>query len=572
MATLIYNENNFVRWDKTACLEYTITSLIDYSNVIVTVTSETNDYTEAFTLEEEGSNTIKVPCDGIYKICAVAEDFLDDQSVVLDAINSTVSITNIGQLNPDVDPDEAQLWRVTMDGGVNSYWATIYGGSDPNANWAAPPASYQSALNTIQSWLNANGGGSVEIVAPGDTSVLIPWLPIDNEDYQLIITSLAGRFVTEVVTAQDADTRPVFHYPDVDCLLGWDLTPTASEYRSYVSLGQLANGVDSRLDYVRLINGVNIYQSTISGGTDPNNDWSNPPVSYQDTLDFLNNYAAANGTGTFYIIEPGTQPLPWVPVDNTNWQLALESPAFNLQILDVRNTQSPEISTETVAIQLESSTFLTWLCGLTLDGTQVLDRKYDLSDPDDYQQALTDIRNYLAANGGGQVIENETSNFPFFVVFENCPTSQQLTMCDPVASVEECDYIYELCQTYECITRLMTNWLCQDPCLDPCDNDYMDSKEAREKAIELSTLFFHALMPLITQDRLWYFGNWDVSEERTCHVNNIKDLFQKICSFLKTCGFDCYDPCAGCNDDYPCDPCSGTTSYAGTNKPCTGCS
>jgi hypothetical protein len=443
MPTLIYNSNNYVKWDKTECDNYTITSLIDYSILDVTITDLTpasaqSPWTETFVLEPGANNSIVLPGDGVFQICATARTALPANTCQMTTLNYVQSVINIGQLDSDPDADEAQLWMVAMANGGTIYQNVNYGGADPNAHFGTPPTSYQPAITVIQNWLTANGGGVVEIVQPGATPVNAPWVAVDNEDYQLIILHPTDSVIT-VVTAQSEFVRPVFHYPDIDCVTIW-----------------VGNGC--------------------------NRDW---------------------------------------------------------------------------------------LVSLTIDGVEILDRPYNNTDPDDAELAAERIRLWLSQNGGGQVINDPEAGL--FVVFENCVQSAIATLGDLVPSPTECNYIYEFCDLYSCISRLMNRWMCPDPCTqDPCSKDNMTYQEARQKAIELSTMFFHALMPLVSQERLWHLGNWDVSIDRTCDVNNILDLYKRLRDYVKSCGFDCGPKCKPCE---PCGPCAdGNRSYSSTSpNPCSSC-
>lgn len=431
MPTLIYNQNSFVRWDKTECDLYTITNIVNYSAVDVTITDLTGDYTESFTLEIGGSNSITLPGDGVFKICAIAKELLPDNQYTLQNFTFKASVVNIGAM---AAAGESRILQVSMTTGGIIYNSTANGGPDPDNNWTTPPTSYQSVITVIQAWLDANGGGEVRIIAPGDQPYT--WLPIDPDDYQLVIIALGGDSISQVITAQSAEISPVYHDGDVDCLNTWQ--------------GQLPES------------GVVV------------------------------------------------------------------SVLFNDE--------------------------------------EVLSQPWDTTTEEGIAGFISDIQAWLAVNGGGQVLPDGQE---FIVVFEQCLQSQVITMGNLVPSVEECDYIYELCDTFACITRLVNKWLCKDPCPKPnCQEDTLDYEEARRRAIDLSTLFFHALMPLVSVDRLWYLGNWDVNEDRTCNVNNIIELFSKLRAYVKQCGFDCCNPCGDCGGCGDCSGCGGGGYNNTSPNPC----
>ena len=437
MPTLIYNNNSYVRWDKTDCDNYTITNTTDYSAVDVVITDLVSEWKEEYTLEIGDSVEVIVPGDGVYKICAVAAVGGPQDEVVSTPISYTQSLVNIGQLMSDPDADEAQMWQVNVVGVGPIYWATLYGGPDPTYSWVNPPSSYLGLIIQLQTWLNNNGGGFVDIIPPGQTSPSFPWVAQDPEDYQLAFLSIGGFQIEDVVTAQDITTRPVFHQPDIDCVSSWA----------------------------------------------PDLEGLDPPREYA----------------------------------------------------------------------------ISWL----LDGQNILTEPVFIGDQAGVDNLFAIVQQYLDANGGGGIIDRET----LFFVFENCSTPGPLTLANVLPSDEECDYIYEFCDTYACITRLMTQWLC-NPCPDKCDPNYVEATDARQRAIELSTLFFHALMPLVAQDRLWYLGNWAVNDNRTCNVNEIVGLYTELRDFLKQCGFNCCNPCKSHNGCADCDPLD--SKYPTTNSDC-GC-
>jgi hypothetical protein len=439
MPTLIYNENSYVRWDKTECDNYTITNLLDYSAVNVVMTDLTSDWKEEFVLQVGDANEVVVPGDGVYKICAVAEVGGEVDPFTANPLSYTQSLVNIGQLNAQPDADEAQMIQINVVGVGPIYWSSLYGGTDTPYTWVNPPSSYAGLIALLNAWLTANGGGWADIIAPGQTSPNFPWVEVDNEDYQLAFISLAGFELENVITAQDQDTSPVFHQPDIDCVTSWA-----------------------------------------------------PDL---ENLDPVRNYAVS-----------------WI-----------------------------------------------------LDGENIIPNPIDVSTPEGVDLLFATVQQWLDANGGGGIINRENLWF----VFENCATPGPLTLANVLPSEEECDYIYEFCDTYACITRLMTQWLC-NPCPDKCDPNYVDSVDARNRAIELSTLFFHALMPLVAQDRMWYLGNWNVNDNRTCNVNEIVDLYKHLREFLKSCGFNCCDPCkSGCKCS-KCDPLNSKYPVNNSNSDC-GC-
>lgn len=440
MPTLIYNNNTYVKWEKTDCFNYTITNLLNYGAVEVVIRDLTSDFTKEFTLQEEESVEVVLPYDGVYEICAVflASSVVDEY--IAQPTSFTQSVVNMGLM---IGQDDARILRIDVVGVGTIYQSTADGGSDPDNNWTSPPTSYQSVLNVVNAWLASNGGGGAAIIPPNTPNPLFPWV-VNPDNWLFFFYSQLGYEIEVVVTEQQfppgTPQSNVFHFPDIDCIVNW-----AAEIENLV-----------------------------------------PEREYATSL--------------------------------------------------------------------------------ILDGVNVLTEPVFIGDEDGVQNFFDIITTYLNSTGGGGIIDTNDGNL--WWVFENCATPGALTLANLNPTERECDYIYEFCDTYACITRLMQQWLC-NPCPDPCDPDYVDSKSARDRAIELSTLFFHALMPIVAQDRMWYLGNWAVNDQRVCNVNEIIDLYKELRDFLKSCGFDCCNPCkpdCGCG---PCDPPSG--NYPVTGKNDCGC-
>lgn len=425
MPTLISNENYAIRWDKTDCDQYTITNLSDQYNANVTITDETGTYTETFNLGPSGTNTIVLPGDGVFKLCAYLFD-IPINPEELQTVNGRLSIVNI----PIVTTVDLSLISA-------SFYDTSYFTLTPTSGtFLSPPTSYQNFIDGLQLYVTANGGGTVTMLEPGDS---LPNVPADPLAYQL------------VVQAND------LWLASINC--------------SYPP-GLLENTFDANLYCI-----------------------------YEYTL-----------------------------IENKPY----------ISSLVVNNVEI--VPTETV---------------------------FDLSTTTGAASAQTIINTALSTNG------YSVCGVLSLAIYYTNPSPETNCTAVEVTAVElgpgqtECDYIYEFCDLYACLSRLMNRWLCQDPCADKCTAAGESYEEARKKAVELSTMFFHALMPLVTTDRLWYLGNWNISDQRLCNVNNILELYKKMRDYVKNCGFDCGCGCPdNCSD---CQPCNGYSYVPSPSNPSTPC-
>ena len=351
MATILSNSNFYVRWDKTDCDNYTITNLLSYATVDVTISDELSDWEESFSLEFNGENTIILPADGVYKICATSSaDAFNDIYTAQPALTLSNSVVNIG---PMTGAGDAFISRIRVVGQGNIYQ------SDPpplqDNDWSNPPSSYSNVGIAVNNWLAANGGGFFEIIAPGQQSATFPWVPVDATNYQVAFFSQNNYEIEYIGTTQWNDVSvptQFLHFPDVDCIVSWA----------------------------------------------PDLENLDPPREY--VISF---------------------------------------------ILDGQN-----ILTEPVFIGDQAG----------------IDNFFDI------------VQTWLNENGGGIILDRENLWF----VFDNCATPGALTLANVLPSNEQCDYIYELCDTYACIARLVQQWLC-NPCPDKCDPNYVEAKEARQRAI-----------------------------------------------------------------------------------------
>ena len=442
MATLIYNSNENIKWEKTACNNYTITNLSVYSPQDVTITDLTGTYTESFSLDPSASNSIILPGDGVYKICSTQLLSVPSDTYTVDSVQYTTSVVNLGPMLQGIDPlgsDITRVLSVTTNIAGLVYESPTIGGTDPENTFQTNITPLVTVLQSVPNVIDAI------VLAPNDSS-LAPIFPADPVNYQLIYITSNGDSITNV-NVQVLGLGPDVLTPEVSC------------------------------------------------------------IQYFDTYN--------TGEGT-------------------------------------------------------------WIYELYVLTTNILDRPYNLSDAVDQQAFLDYVQSWLDDNGGGFIANGPRDNYQ---IYGACFDLGNISFATLIPGEQVCDYIYEFCALYACITTLMRRWLCMDPCTPTaaCDDKSLSYEDARRRAIEMSTLFFHALMPVVAQDRIWYFGNWDVTDSRTTNINTIVDLFQKLKDYTSKCGFGCYcDDCVSSNC-YDCTPCSGnsytqvnTTNSSTTNSPC-GC-
>ncbi len=426
MPTLISNENYAIRWDKTDCNQYTITNLSSVYNANVVVTDETGTYTETFNLVPDGSNTIVLPGDGVFKLCAYAFDIpLNPEE--LETTNGRLSVLTIPTITTS---------------GLNLISASFYDNTGYSTFIPTPglfnsvPASYQDFVDDLQAYVTANGGGVVTMLAPGSS---LPNVPVNNAAYQL------------VVQAND------------------------------------------------------VYLVSVNGNY--------PPGMLETTIE-ADLYCAYE-----YIFDENKQYVSSLIIDG-------------IEVVPVNSLWNMSTVQGTTDAETIINTFL------GNDGFAVAE--------------LLSLKIYRT-NPSAEIVCDDIT----------------LTVVELGPGETQCDYIYEFCDMYACLSRLMNRWLCQDPCADKCTAAGESYEEARRKAVELSTMFFHALMPLVTTDRLWYLGNWDISDQRLCNVNNILELYKKMRDYVKNCGFDCGCGCPdNCGD---CQPCNGYSYAPSPSNPSTPC-
>lgn len=430
MPTLISNENYAIRWDKTDCNNYTITNLSNKYNAHVTITDKTGTWVEVFDLLPLGSNTVLLPGDGVFEICA----YLFDVPIDIEPVERTLPYVSYA-LVPDVPGMIAKEIKMISPSGVIT---TISLNFPAGFNF---PLQSSNILADIQTYLNANGGGFVYLLNPGDTEI------------------------PGVIT------------------------------------------IDNDLDKYKIV------------------------IQANNTL--IYSYTYENGSGL---------------ISTKSYQFC----SFFYEI--------PESSP--------------YIFSLVISGNEIIpvNTFYNMSVQEDIDALIDLIQNNIGPN------DNVAASLLQLSINISSEVGNDEPIICPIVTLEsgkfgpgetQCDYIYEFCDLYACLSRLMNRWLCQDPCADKCTAAGESYEEARRKAVELSTMFFHALMPLVTTDRLWYFGNWDISDQRLCNVNNIFELYKKMRDYVKNCGFDCGCGCPdNCGD---CQPCNGYSYAPSPSNPSTPC-
>lgn len=187
MATLIYNSNENIKWEKTACNNYTITNLSVYSPQDVTITDLTGTYTESFSLDPSASNSIILPGDGVYKICSTQLLSVPSDTYTVDSVQYTTSVVNLGPMPQGVDPlgsDITRVLSVTTNIAGLVYESPTIGGTDPENTFQTNITPLVTVLQSVPNVIDAI------VLAPNDSS-LAPIFPADPVNYQLIyITNL----------------------------------------------------------------------------------------------------------------------------------------------------------------------------------------------------------------------------------------------------------------------------------------------------------------------------------------------------------------------------------------------
>jgi hypothetical protein len=294
-------------------------------------------------------------------------------------------------------------------------------------------------------------------------------------------------------------------------------------------------------------------------------DFSSPPASYAALLIAIQVYINANGGGTVYMLEPGVG-NDRVPAIVGFYQLVSETVNVDLYTIVYSNGGddfSQFCSSDFTAINPTRP----WVFSCTIGGTEVLTEPWDLSTQAGCDFAVSEITTFFGTPPAGFATASPVGIY-ININREDC-SEVVLQLGNYGAGPDQCDYIYEFCALYACLSRLMNKWLCQDPCANECSPVADSREEARRKAVDLSTMFFHGLMPLVSQERMWHLGNWNVSTDRTCNINNILLLFERMRSYVANCGFDCGCGCG--NPCEPCDPCDGQSYQSSLSNPTTPC-
>ena len=300
------------------------------------------------------------------------------------------------------------------------------------------------------------------------------------------------------------------------------------------------------------------------------------------------------GTGNYEIVAAGATPtlFPAFGVDAANWRIFIISPppTFNpsssTNYFRVENPSgtprdiNPTIyKTHGFANYTGANQYLTSFTIGTISTTDLLagptapfQSRYDLQGNAELPLFQSHLATYLATYGINGIVFNDdlsfdaatdgVADFVFAIEGDDRDISivySSLTIRTNI--IKWCDYIYELCSLHTCILKKLRDLLCAecDPCKNNCDQDVINkAKKAKDDVLYLSTLFFHGLIPLITEDRLSYMGDLVIDQNRIECSMRIKELYEKLVAYAKRCG-----ECEECDADCDCDP--------STTTPCNNC-
>lgn len=294
-----------------------------------------------------------------------------------------------------------------------------------------------------------------------------------------------------------------------------------------------------------------------------------------DTTNQANLIAALNtalGAGNHELVPPGVIPTAqFAPIgpDPDNWRLIMSHPTEVGDFIQTNGTplgrtrwEDPEFFCRFQIANYTGSN--NWLISLRIEGVNVMEAplspfwtRYDMTNGDSRAAFNSHIAQYMYNTYGfGLAIEDS----PFVIIIPDqelcCPDIEGVTYADltiNLTPVVWCDYLYELCAIYTCIISKLRDLVCSD--CDPCKNDCSEElnlkkKKARQDLMYINALFMHALVPLITEDRLKYMGDLTIDESRVECSMKIKDLYEKLVDFTKRCGecddCDCEDCDCGC--------------------------
>jgi len=420
---MISNTNGLIKWTKKGCNEYSIQNLTT-TPVDVTITGETNTFTQDLTVEVDSSAEFKIPSDGVYKICV--DGF--NTTVVLNGTETPAETNSFIVVYSFVDTGPSEFVRHTSsDGGTVYYDEGTHGVAT-----TASPANFSNRMDVVY------GAGNWELIAAGAVPTVYTWLGVDVANWRVV-----------------ANVIPLDFY-----------TPS-----SFNALKIRAAGTAIETDYL-----PEVYTTHTFAGYTGSNSW-------------LTNFTV------------GT-------ISATNL-LALPTSPFQM--------------------------------------------RYDLTDPVEVDQFRVHAEAYLSFNATTGYFFQNGSDYTFAILDDTNDITvfsySDLTVTN--TPIVWCDYLYELCALHTCILAKLRDLLCNecDPCK-PCDEELNNkARKAREDLLYLSTLFFHGLVPLITEDRLNYMGDLVIDETRIECTMRIIELFTKLTDFAKRCG-----ECEECEPDCDCEP------------------
>ncbi len=180
---MISNTNGLIKWTKLGCNKYSIQNLTT-TPVEVTITGETNTFTQDLTVEVDSSAEFEVPSDGVYKICV--DGF--NTTVVLNGTETPVETNSFIIVYSFVDTGPSEFVRHANSDGVD-----IYNESTDGASTTASPTIFSNKMDIYY------GAGNWELIAAGAVPIIYPWLGVDSTNWRVVANAPPPNFYTPSV-------------------------------------------------------------------------------------------------------------------------------------------------------------------------------------------------------------------------------------------------------------------------------------------------------------------------------------------------------------------------------------
>ena len=411
---------------------------------------------------------------------------------------------------------------------------------------------------------------SVDVTIVGETNT-----------YSLSVTIPANSNTTFEVPSDGVYKVCVDGYNEVVTI---NNTVTPAETNSYILVYSFVDDSPTSFVLHKKSTGTTVYDETAHGAS--------TTASLTNLNTRLGHAVDGYNTGNYEVVAAGATPtaFPQFGVDATNWRIFIINPAYTPSATNYFRVKNPSGTTRDIeptvykthgfANYTGSNKYLTSLVIGTISTTDLLagptapfQSRYNLQGNADLALFQSHLASYLAPYGINAIVFNDDLSFDaatdgiadFVFAIEGTTTEITSIVYSDLTIVTNrimwCDYIYELCALHTCILKKLRDLLCSecDPCKNNCDQDVITkAKKAKDDVLYLSTLFFHGLIPLITQDRLSYMGDLIIDRTRIECSMRIKELYEKLVAYAKRCG-----ECEECDADCDCDP--------STTTPCNNC-